>query len=152
MRAIIVSHAYVPRPNRGKLHALTTLGCAVAAAVPARWADPRGSGVVETGWDDDAGVRIVPIPVRGDLADPADVRWDGRALRRLFRDFRPDVVQVEEEPWSSAAARVVAEAKADAVAEAEEETEQAEDADVLASAKASTPESTGDKEVPETEN
>lgn len=111
MRAIIVSHAYVPRSNRGKLHALTTLGCAVAAAVPARWADPRGSGIVETGWDDDAGVRVVPIPVGGDLADPADVRWDGRALRRLFKDFRPDVVQVEEEPWSGAADRVVAEAR-----------------------------------------
>jgi trigger factor len=45
-----------------------------------------------------------------------------------------------------------AEAKADAVAEAEEESEAAEDADVLASAKASTPESTGNTEVPETEN
>jgi trigger factor len=45
-----------------------------------------------------------------------------------------------------------AEAKADAVAEAEEESEAAEDADVLASAKASTPESTGDTEVPENEN
>jgi trigger factor len=44
------------------------------------------------------------------------------------------------------------EAKADAVAEAEEESEVAEDADVVASAKASTPESTGDTEVPENEN
>lgn len=111
MRAIIVSHAYVPRSNRGKLHALTTLGCAVAVAVPARWTDPRGSGTVETAWGDDAGVSVVPIPVRGDSADPTDVRWDGRALRRLFKDFRPDVVQVEEEPWSPAAARAVAEAR-----------------------------------------
>ncbi|HEY7341905.1 MAG TPA: trigger factor [Ktedonobacterales bacterium] len=45
-----------------------------------------------------------------------------------------------------------AEAKANAVAEAEEESEAAEDADVLASAKASTPESTGDTEVPENES
>ncbi len=44
------------------------------------------------------------------------------------------------------------EAKADAVAEAEEESGTAEDADVVASAKASTPESTGDTEVPENEN
>jgi trigger factor len=49
-------------------------------------------------------------------------------------------------------AEAEAEAKADAVAEAEEESEAAEDADVLASAKASTPESTGDTEVPENEN
>ncbi|HEU4784095.1 MAG TPA: trigger factor [Ktedonobacterales bacterium] len=45
-----------------------------------------------------------------------------------------------------------AEANADAVAETEEESEVAEDADVLASAKASTPESTGDTEVPENKN
>ena len=45
-----------------------------------------------------------------------------------------------------------AEATADAAAEAEEESEAAKDADVLASAKASTPESTGDTEVPENEN
>jgi trigger factor len=45
-----------------------------------------------------------------------------------------------------------AEAQADAVADAEEESEAAEDADVVASAKASTPESTVDTEVPETEN
>lgn len=111
MRAIIVSHAYVPPSHRGKLHALTTLGCSVAVAVPARWADPRSGAVVETGWDDDGGVRVVPIPVRGDPSDPADVRWDGRALRRLLKDFRPDIVQVEEEPWSTAAARAVAEAR-----------------------------------------
>ncbi len=42
--------------------------------------------------------------------------------------------------------------KADAVAVAEEESEAAEDADVRVSAKASTPESTGDTEVPENEN
>lgn len=110
MRAILVSHAYVSRSSRGKLRALNALGCSVAAAVPARWPDPRGMGTLETEWGDDAGVGIVPIPVRGDLAEADGVRWDRRSLRRLLKDFRPDVVQIEEEPWSRAAARVVAEA------------------------------------------
>ena len=111
MRAILVSHAYVSRSSRGKLRALNALGCSVAAAVPARWPDPRGTGVVETEWGEDAGVGIVPIPVRGDLTEAETVRWDRRALRRLLKDFRPDVVQIEEEPWSRAAARVVSEAR-----------------------------------------
>jgi len=49
-------------------------------------------------------------------------------------------------------AEAEAEAEANAAAETEEESEAAVDADVVASAKASTQESTGDTEVPETEN
>jgi glycosyltransferase involved in cell wall biosynthesis len=111
MRVILVSHTYVARGNRGKLRALTALGCTVAAAVPARWSTPQGAGTTVTDWDDDAGVRIVPVPVRGDPADPDTVVWDRRALRRLLKDFRPDLVQVEEAPWSLATARIVAEAR-----------------------------------------
>jgi glycosyltransferase involved in cell wall biosynthesis len=111
MRAILVSHAYVSRASRAKLRALNALGCTVAAAVPARWPDPDGRGPTITEWTDDGGVGIVPIPVRGDASEPGRVRWDGRSLRRLFKDFRPDIVQVEEEPWSRAAARSVAEAR-----------------------------------------
>ncbi len=111
MRVILVSHTYVARANRGKLRALTALGCTVAAAVPARWSAPHGAGTVATEWEDDAGIRIVPIPVRGDPAEPDGVAWDRRAVRRLLKDFRPDLVQVEEAPWSLAAARIVAEAR-----------------------------------------
>lgn len=111
MRAILLSHAYVSRATRGKLRALNALGCSVAAAVPARWPDPRGLATTVTEWGDDAGVGIVPIGVRGDPAASDDVQWDRRALRRLLKDFRPDIIQVEEEPWSRAAARTVAEAR-----------------------------------------
>jgi glycosyltransferase involved in cell wall biosynthesis len=111
MRAILLSHAYVSRAARGKLRALNALGCSVAAAVPARWPDPRGLATTVTEWGDDAGVGIVPIGVRGDPAEPEKVSWDRRSLRRLLKDFRPDIIQVEEEPWSRAAARTVAEAR-----------------------------------------
>ena len=111
MRAILFSHAYVSRASRGKLRALNALGCSVAAAVPARWPDAHGLGTTVTEWGDDGGVGIVPIGVRGDPAAPEEVRWDRRSLRRLLKDFRPDIVQIEEEPWSRAAARTVAEAR-----------------------------------------
>ena len=89
MRAILLSHAYVPRATRGKLRALNALGCTVAAAVPARWPDPRGLATTVTEWADDAGVGIVPIGVRGDPAAPENVQWDRRSLRRLLKDSGP---------------------------------------------------------------
>lgn len=92
MRAVIVSQAYLDPAQRGKLRALTGLGASVVAAVPGGDAG------------DDAGVRLAPIPTRGDPAAPAGLRWSRRALRRLFTDFRPDIVQIEEEPPTRAAA------------------------------------------------
>lgn len=111
MRAVFLSHSYVTRHSRGKLRALAGLGCTVAVAVPDRWTDPRGAGRIDAQWEDDGGIRVVPVPVRGDPAVPVDLRWDGRALRRLLKDFRPDLIQIEEEPWSRAAARASAEAR-----------------------------------------
>jgi glycosyltransferase involved in cell wall biosynthesis len=48
--------------------------------------------------------------VTGDVNDPASLQWNRRALRRLLSDFRPDVVQIEEEPGSPATAAASAEA------------------------------------------
>ncbi|MBA2628050.1 MAG: glycosyltransferase family 4 protein [Gemmatimonadales bacterium] len=112
MRVVFLSHTYVSRLARGKLRALTGLGCTVAVAVPARWRGPGGTGgLVETQWEDDTGIRVVPVTVRGDPSHPDELRWDLRALRRLLKDFRPDVLQVEEEPTSRIAARAAAEAR-----------------------------------------
>jgi glycosyltransferase involved in cell wall biosynthesis len=111
MRAVFISHAYVTRHSRGKLRALAGLGCTVAVAVPDRWTDRGGAGRIDAQWEDDGGIRVVPVSVRGDLSAPPALRWDGRALRRLLKDFRPDLIQIEEEPWSRAAARVAAEAR-----------------------------------------
>lgn len=104
MRAVVVSHQYADPANRGKLRALAGLGTALAAAVPERWAIPGGGGSHDTTYGDDSGVRVVPIPVRGKTSEPARLNWSVPALRRLLSDFRPDLVQVEEEPWTSGAA------------------------------------------------
>lgn len=80
--------------------------------MPARWrpAGPGGSAdgpIQGTTWADDAGARIAPIAVRGPLDRPTEVRWSGKALQRLFAECRPDVVQVEAEPWTPLAASTV---------------------------------------------
>lgn len=104
LRAVLLSHEFADPAKRGKLRALAGLGVTVAAAVPSRWLPPGGGSVEETAWSDDAGVQIIPVAVRGPLDDPADLRWHGKAFRRLLADFRPDVVQIEAEPWTATAA------------------------------------------------
>ena len=98
MRAIILSHLYLDPKHRGKLRALAGQGATLVAALP--------GGV--TG--EDGGVRLVPIPAQGDPERPERLRWSRRALRRLLADVRPDVLQIEEEPDTQAAAAAAAEA------------------------------------------
>jgi glycosyltransferase involved in cell wall biosynthesis len=52
----------------------------------------------------DGGVRLAPIPARGDHSDPQRLAWSSRALVDLLRDVRPDIVQIEAEPGTQAAA------------------------------------------------
>jgi len=96
VRVVVVSRAYADPAQRGKLRALAGLGCTLAAAVPASWRPHPEARQQEAAFGDDAGVRIYPVPVDG-------ARWDRRTLTRLLSEFRPDLVQLEEEPWSPVA-------------------------------------------------
>jgi glycosyltransferase involved in cell wall biosynthesis len=100
----VISRVYADPATRGKLKALAGLGVSVAAAVPDRWS-PLGLGTEQlTVWGDDGGVRTVPITVRGSTAPGTDPVWSRSALRRLITDFKPELLQIEEEPWTRAAA------------------------------------------------
>ena len=103
VRAVVVSHLYADPANRAKLRALAGLGVTLTAAVPDRWSTsegvPRSPGAGE-----DGGLQVVPIPVRGPTEDPAQLEWNAKALRRLLTDFKPDLIHVEEEPWTQPAA------------------------------------------------
>ncbi|HUL69363.1 MAG TPA: glycosyltransferase family 4 protein [Gemmatimonadales bacterium] len=102
MRAVVVSHTYLDPANRGKLRALTALGCTIAVAVPDRWINTASGAPVSATFGDDGGVRFVPIPVRSLV--PEGATWRARAIRQLLTDFRPDIVQIEEDPWTQVAA------------------------------------------------
>lgn len=102
MRAVIVSHTYIDPATRGKLKALVGLGATLSVAVPARWSPGGRSPLLQASWGNDGGVRIVPIPVSGDRGE--EVRWKRADLHRLLSDFRPEIVQIEAEPWTPAAA------------------------------------------------
>jgi hypothetical protein len=104
MRAIILSHAFIDPEQRGKLRALAGLGCTLSVAVPDQWEIRRQDRHLSATWGNDAGVRIVPIPVRGASGPHDSGRWRRGPLKRLLTDFRPDILQIEEEPWTHAAA------------------------------------------------
>ena len=105
-RVVVISHTYVDPANRGKLRALAARGLDVTVGVPQRWREPAFGRVVETSWERQAGVEVFPIPARG-AGHPARMRVGKRELSALLRDKRPDLIQIEEEPTSPAAAQTV---------------------------------------------
>jgi glycosyltransferase involved in cell wall biosynthesis len=103
VRAVIVSHLYADPANRAKLHSLAGLGASLAVAVPDRWVSNDGRWH-RTTWDDDSGVRVVPVPVWGRVDEPGKLRWNRKTLRTLLNDYRPELLHIEEEPWTQPAA------------------------------------------------
>jgi glycosyltransferase involved in cell wall biosynthesis len=106
VRALVISRVYADPAARGKLRALASLGCTVSAAVPDRWVPAGLVQQQQTAWGDDGGVRTVPVPMRGSAAASADPFWHTGTVRGLLTDFRPEIVQIEEEPWSNGAAAI----------------------------------------------
>jgi glycosyltransferase involved in cell wall biosynthesis len=98
-----MSRVYADPAARGKLKALAGLDVALAAAVPDRWVPAGLAHEQQTAFVDEARVRTVPIPIRGSAAD-LNPRWRASALGTLLTDFRPDIIQIEEEPWTRGAA------------------------------------------------
>ncbi len=105
MRAAVVSHTYVVAANRGKLSALARMpGIDLLLVVPSRWTNrdlrqtlqpAPGSGPFET----------VSLKASS-LVFPSLLTYAPLGLWRVLHRFQPDVVHVEEEPWSFAALEV----------------------------------------------
>jgi glycosyltransferase involved in cell wall biosynthesis len=104
VRALVVSRLYADATTRGKLRALAGLGCTIGAVVPASWRPGPGHPPRATEFGNDGGVRIFPVPVRG---SDGDTVWESASLKRSLAEFRPDLVQVEEAPWSTVAGAVI---------------------------------------------
>lgn len=99
MRAVVLSHEYADPARRGKLKALAGLGCAITAAVPG------GASSV------DGPLRIASIRAGAAGTSPQRQSWSRRGLTTLLRDLRPDLLQIEAEPHSRAAAAATAVAR-----------------------------------------
>jgi glycosyltransferase involved in cell wall biosynthesis len=99
MRAVVVSHRYADPANRAKLKALAGMGVDVTAIVPDRWVSKDGI-VQRSKPGNDAGVQLTTIPVRGIPATPGLLLWNAKVLRQQLTDLKPNLVHIEEEPWT----------------------------------------------------
>lgn len=105
MRVLLISHAYAAPINRQKLQALARRpGLEVSALAPRVWRESSRVFHTEPGSRD--GYRMYA----------GDVCFSGRVtghffrngLRRALRGAKPDLIHLEGEPWSAAAAQAVA--------------------------------------------
>ncbi|HET8633829.1 MAG TPA: glycosyltransferase family 4 protein [Gemmatimonadales bacterium] len=106
MRAMILARLYANPLDRGKLRALAGLGAELTVLVPDISGAPDRSR-----FETEGNVRIVPVPARGSLEEPDELGWSSRAIRRAIRDARPELLQVEEEPWSVVVRKAAREAR-----------------------------------------
>ncbi len=105
LRVLIISHAYVTPFNRAKVEAISATGeVDLILLVPGRWEGSQPwEGPVPDSWPG-APYRLV----RGSIAFPGHGGgyWFLRGLGTILREFRPEIVHVEEEPWSVVAYQV----------------------------------------------
>ena len=99
LRVLVISHAYVTPFNRAKMGAICATGeVDLTLLIPGRW-----EGSVPDSWPG-APYRLVRGPIA--FSGHGGGYWFLRGLGAILREFRPDIVHVEEEPWSVAAYQV----------------------------------------------
>ncbi len=104
LRVLFVSHTYVVGVNQGKLNAIAATGTKVGLLVPVRWK--------ALAW----GKRFeIEKPYPQIHLYPARVFFEGQvgaylyppgAILRALQDFRPDIIQVEQEVFSLSALEI----------------------------------------------
>jgi len=106
MRVAVISHTYVLLANRGKFEKLASLlGLRVVLVVPRAWKnrDIRQRFRAEPPYEGSFSV----APVAGwSFGFGSLTTYSPLALWRLIREFRPDLLHLEEEPWTVAAFEV----------------------------------------------
>ena len=107
VRALVISRVYADPAARGKLRALAGLGATVAAAVPDRWVP---AGLVRAAADQLGRRRRRPHRPRARFAAarcPRRIRSGTAAPSAACSPTSgPELVQIEEEPWSNGAAAI----------------------------------------------
>jgi len=98
MKLLIISHTYIVDTNREKIEELVKVpDLQVGLVVPARWVDTLRT--IELNHSNTSVYRNFTIPIffNGSIAK---FFFNPVLLFKAFWGFKPDIVQVEEEPWS----------------------------------------------------
>ncbi len=108
-RLLVVGHTYLERTAQKKLDALARRGFDVALLLPSRWALPRnglfaGPDLKAAAFFPSLRLFVSPVLRSGHIAS---FLLAPGAIRRALAEFKPEIVQVEQETYSFAAAQVV---------------------------------------------
>ena len=101
-RLLVVSHPSVVSVNQAVYKQLLEVGWDLLLAVPDRWQDEYSNAFRPRAWPGLEG-RLRPLPVV--LPGRPQRHFYATAPGRLLRTFRPDVIFLEEESFSLAAAQ-----------------------------------------------
>jgi len=107
-RVLIISHAYVAPENRRKLECLAEIeGLAVGVVFPSRWQTKHG-GVEAAVRGSGSGDKKYEMFALGTFFQGNGARYFYRpvGLIRAWLQFEPQIIHLEEEPWSWAALEV----------------------------------------------
>lgn len=104
LRVLIVGHTYVVGVNQGKLEAIANAGAEVGLLVPQQWKALQWNKrfTVETPYPQ---LKIYPATTWFEGRAGAYVYPPG-AITQTIADFRPDIIQIEEEVFSLTAFEV----------------------------------------------
>jgi glycosyltransferase involved in cell wall biosynthesis len=98
MRVLMLSKACIVGIYQRKLEEIARLGIDLLTLVPPSWKDERGETVLERAYTDGYRLEVLPIARNGDFHLHF---YPG--LGRRIRDFQPDIVHIDEEPYNLAA-------------------------------------------------
>jgi len=94
----MLSKACIVGIYQRKLEAIARLGVDLLTLVPPSWKDERGETHLERTYTEGYQLEVVPIAINGNFHlhfYPGLGRW--------IRDFRPQIVHIDEEPYNAAA-------------------------------------------------
>jgi glycosyltransferase involved in cell wall biosynthesis len=100
-KILVLSHAGVLEVNRAVFQELARLEVDVTMVVPRDWKGDLIRGLRFEPKASDRSLRVIPLPVA--VSGNGSLFFYRRSLRRALSGWRPDLVFLDEEPWSLAA-------------------------------------------------
>jgi glycosyltransferase involved in cell wall biosynthesis len=98
MRVLMLSKACIVGIYQRKLEEIARLGVELLVLVPPSWKDERGETRLERAYTEGYRLEVLPIALNGNF----HLHWYP-GLGAKIRDFRPDIVHIDEEPYNLAA-------------------------------------------------
>lgn len=103
IRIAVISHSYIVDDNRGKVECLAKLpGLDVLLVVPRRWKNRDTGQAFRASVPSEGGLRVIAVAAWS-VGSGSLITYSPMGLWNTLRHFRPDVIHLEEEPWSLAA-------------------------------------------------